>query len=86
MPTRSDRYSNVSGAVAYDQYALLLRFLLNKRMLSSIHWIAAKRSHRKLKRKRGHRKGAAFLIAVKKATSFGERVQKRKKADFGDDC
>jgi hypothetical protein len=31
-------------------------------------------------------KGAAFLIAVKKATSFGERVQKRKKADFGDDC
>jgi hypothetical protein len=55
-------------------------------MLSSIHWIAAKRSHRKLKRKRGHRKGAAFLIAVKKATSFGERVQKRKKADFGDDC
>jgi len=55
-------------------------------MLSSIHWIAAKRSHRKLKRKRGHRKGAAFLITVKKkATSFGERVQQRKKADFGDD-
>jgi hypothetical protein len=43
MPTRSDRYSNVSGAVAYDQYALLLRFCLNKRMLTSIHWIAAKK-------------------------------------------
>jgi len=31
-------------------------------------------------------RGAAFLIAVKKkATSFGARVQIRKKADFGDD-
>ncbi len=35
MPTRSDRYSNVSGPVAHELSALPLRFLLEQSVLAS---------------------------------------------------